>query len=359
MMFCFCVLQELLEYLEGLIKEYDKYVDEDGNLRGDVADKQSIELAVEEIQLRYNSFVNTNPLLRELSQRGIDKPPVSQVCISPVKSQSGGDFVIVGGKEITDSIITDKITVDNIPTYSTNQTELNEPIANDKDKYNNSDEHIAAHEEESVDERIIIGIPVICSSVPVSPMNGTIENYIFNTNQSKLNTLIADSAGNYKNNDQSIPDEDQAPMDRRIIVDSSQPFSSENDNRTKKASQSDKPSQDSAQASHPERSVSTSKADMLYKCQTCDRNFKYFRWLISHKRIHTGEKPYKCKVCGQSFTKSSSLTDHKLIHTGEKPFKCTVCDKSFRLKSTLTTHMRIHRRETIQMQNMWTILYPV
>ena len=55
------VLQELLEHLDGLIKEYDKYVDEDGNLREDVADKQSTERAVEEIQFRYNSFVTQIP----------------------------------------------------------------------------------------------------------------------------------------------------------------------------------------------------------------------------------------------------------------------------------------------------------
>ena len=220
-------MQELLEYLDGLIKEYDKYVDEDGHLREDVTDKQSTERAVEEIQLRYNSFVNANPLLRELSQRGIDNPPVSQVCITPVKSQIGDDFVIVGGKEITDSIITDKITIDNITAYSINQMELNEPIANDKEKYN-SDEDITAHEEESVHERVIIGVPEIGSSVglPVSPMNGTItdkitnyygENYIFHTNQSKLNTPVADSTGNYTENDQSISDEDKAHMDRSII----------------------------------------------------------------------------------------------------------------------------------------------
>ena len=209
--------------------------------------------------------------------------------------------------------------------------------------------HIAVNEEESVDQ--IIDISTISSSVPVSPMNGTItdkitnysgENNIFHTNQSKLNTPIADSTGNYKDNDRSIPDEDEAPMDGTINVDRSQPSSSENDNRTNKACQSDKTSKDSLQASHLERSVAMSNANKSYKCQICDRNFKYSSRLITHNRIHTGEKPYRCKVCGQSFNQSNHLAHHVLIHTGEKPFKCSACDKCFRQKTTLTTHMLIH-----------------
>ena len=351
--FFYCVLPELLEYLDGLIKEYDKYVDEDGNLREDVTDKQSTERAVEEIQLRYNSFVNKNPILRELSQKDKENPPGSQVCISPVKEQSGDDIVIVGGEEITDSIITDKITIDNITAYTTNQMELNEPIATEKDKYNIC-EDIVAHEEKSVDERTIIGITTIGSSVPVSPKNDTItnkirkyygENNVFNTNQGKLISPIADGAGYYKNTDGGFPDVDETLTDRSINVDRSQPSSSENDNRRSEQRQSDKTSQGLLQACHLERSVSISKADKLYKCQICDSNLQHSSKLISHKRIHTGEKTYKCKVCGQSFTRSSSLKHYVLRHTGEKPFKCTACDKCFWQKSALTTHMLIHTGE--------------
>ena len=351
MLCCFCflfLLQELLEYLDGLIKEYDKYVDEDGNFREDVADKQSAEIAVEEIQLRYNSFVNKNPLLRELLQKGKDNPSGSQVCISPVQAQSDGDFVAFGGKENTDASIT---------AYNTNQTELSESIGNDKDKYNNIGRDIAAHKEEYVNERTIIGISTIISNVPVSPKNDTItnkitnyygKNHIFSTKQSKRNAPKADGAHKYMNkynSDQSIPGEVETPMDRSIDDDSCQPSSSENDNRTNEACHSDKPSQDSLQASHHELSVSTVKAERLHKSQICERNFKYLSDRICHNRVHIGHKPCNFKVCRHSFTESSSLTDRVLIHTGMKPFKCTVCDKSFRLKRTLNTHMRIHTGE--------------
>ena len=310
MMFCFCLLQELLEYLDGLIKEYDKYVDEDGNLREDVADKQSAERAVEEIQLCYNSFVNTNPILRELSQRGKDNPPGSQVCISPVKSQSGDDFVIVDGEENTDSIITDTITIDNITAYNTHQTELNEPIANDKDKYNNIGEDIDAQEDESVKERNSFGNSTISSSAPVSTKNGTItnkltnyngENQMFNNNQSEHNAPIADGGGYYKNNDRSIPDEEEAPMDRSIKVNSCELSPLENDNRMNMARKSDK---DKSPCKLPILSV-------LFP-QARQKSYINARYVIETSSIPVGL--FITSVCTQERSHTSAKCADNLLH---------------------------------------------
>jgi len=49
--------------------------------------------------------------------------------------------------------------------------------------------------------------------------------------------------------------------------------------------------------------------------------------LVTHSRIHSGEKPFKCPECDKAFSESSSLTRHMRVHTGDKPY--TLCDKSF------------------------------
>ncbi|KAK3087642.1 hypothetical protein FSP39_008697 [Pinctada imbricata] len=79
-----------------------------------------------------------------------------------------------------------------------------------------------------------------------------------------------------------------------------------------------------------------------YKCDVCGKAFSRSNTLVTHKRIHTGDKPFKCEVCGRAFRQPGNLTRHRLTHTTVKPYVCPTCNKAFNRASNLHTHMRTH-----------------
>uniref|UniRef100_A0A8C3FNJ1 C2H2-type domain-containing protein n=1 Tax=Chrysemys picta bellii TaxID=8478 RepID=A0A8C3FNJ1_CHRPI len=82
-----------------------------------------------------------------------------------------------------------------------------------------------------------------------------------------------------------------------------------------------------------------------FKCHDCGKSFTDSSNLTQHQRTHVGERPYRCSECGKSFTRSSDLIRHETIHTGDRPFKCSKCGKSFNDRSNLITHQRTHMGE--------------
>ncbi|OBS76800.1 hypothetical protein A6R68_16748, partial [Neotoma lepida] len=80
-------------------------------------------------------------------------------------------------------------------------------------------------------------------------------------------------------------------------------------------------------------------------CEECGRGFSQKSNLIAHQRTHSGEKPYVCRDCGRSFSHQAGLIRHKRKHSREKPYMCRQCGLGFTNKSALITHKRAHFEE--------------
>jgi KRAB domain-containing zinc finger protein len=49
-----------------------------------------------------------------------------------------------------------------------------------------------------------------------------------------------------------------------------------------------------------------------------------------------------CEECGLGFSKMTNLLSHPRIHSGEKPYVCGVCEKALSGKKSLARHQKVH-----------------
>jgi len=52
------------------------------------------------------------------------------------------------------------------------------------------------------------------------------------------------------------------------------------------------------------------KKEIKFRCGICGKDFSHKKNLVSHRIVHSGEKPFPCKVCGKKFRRRGHLRDH-------------------------------------------------
>lgn len=79
--------------------------------------------------------------------------------------------------------------------------------------------------------------------------------------------------------------------------------------------------------------------DHRFKCNYCDRTFKYNSDRVIHMRRHTSERPFRCDICDKTYTSLSDLNQHKRGHT-DYYVQCPLCDKRYKFQKSLTYHIK-------------------
>ncbi|KAM4623637.1 uncharacterized protein ACJ7VT_004683 [Polymixia lowei] len=83
-----------------------------------------------------------------------------------------------------------------------------------------------------------------------------------------------------------------------------------------------------------------------FQCTLCEDNFRLYKPLARHyENVHKLSRPFKCHHCPKSFSKLRFFIGHEWKHTGQLPFRCPQCSLRFKHDTDLVSHLRVHTRE--------------
>lgn len=82
-----------------------------------------------------------------------------------------------------------------------------------------------------------------------------------------------------------------------------------------------------------------------FQCNQCEANFPVFKALHKHYiDVHNPTEPFTCTHCQTTFGSLKRFIRHEWKHTGYQPFQCTTCTKRFRSYSDLVEHHKKHTK---------------
>lgn len=82
-----------------------------------------------------------------------------------------------------------------------------------------------------------------------------------------------------------------------------------------------------------------------FQCNQCEANFPVFKALHKHYiDVHNPIEPFTCPHCQTTFASLKRFIRHEWKHTGYQPFQCTTCSKRFRSYSDLVEHHKKHTK---------------
>ncbi|XP_061611625.1 zinc finger protein 454-like isoform X2 [Phyllopteryx taeniolatus] len=83
-----------------------------------------------------------------------------------------------------------------------------------------------------------------------------------------------------------------------------------------------------------------------FQCTRCEESFTLFKPLRRHyQHFHKISRPFKCNNCPKTFSRLEYLIRHEWRDTGHLPFQCNVCALRFRGDYDLMSHQRVHTKE--------------
>lgn len=82
-----------------------------------------------------------------------------------------------------------------------------------------------------------------------------------------------------------------------------------------------------------------------FQCNHCEENFPVFKALHKHYiDVHNPTEPFTCPHCQTTFASLKRFIRHEWKHTGYQPFQCPHCSKRFRSYSDLVEHQKKHTK---------------